>query len=500
MDEIKIQSIIFPALASLILLWCIRRRWHRKPNGIKNPPPSPPKLPIIGNLHQLGSFPHRNLQLLAKKHGPLMLLRLGRLPVLVVSTADAAREIMKTHDLTFSNRPLYKVHKKVAYDGKGFALGPYNEFWRQIKSIFVLKLLNSKRVQSSRSIREEETSLFVKKIRESSSSPVNLSEMFTKFSNDVVCRSAFGGKYSETENGKKFLTLVKELSEVLGFLGVGAFVPWLSWIDRVSGFDAKVDRIAKGLDDLLEGVIEERLENLKVQSLQENFIDILLDIYMNETIDVAIEKDNIKAVLLDVFAAGTDTTAVVLEWTMTELLQHPKMMEKLQSEVRGIVEHKKNITDGDLEKMHYLKAVIKESLRFHPPLPLLLPRIAREDVNIKGYDISAGTVVMTNAWAISKDPLSWDEPEKFEPERFLNSSIDVKGQDFELIPFGAGRRGCPGIGFAMLKIELLLASLVQKFNWKLPEGDEGKDLDMSESVGITIHRVTPLVAVATQAT
>ncbi|KAH6772007.1 hypothetical protein C2S51_010411 [Perilla frutescens var. frutescens] len=504
MDEVQIQySIIFPALASLILLWCMSRR-NEKRNEMKNPPPSPPKLPIIGNLHQLGSFPHRNLHLLAKKHGPLMLLRLGRLPVLVASTAAAAREIMKTHDLTFSNRPLYKVHKKVIYDGKDVAFGPYGEFWRRMRSVFVHNLLSNRRVQSYRCIREEETSLLVKKIEESSSSPssssaVNLSELFSNFSYDVVCRSAFGGKYSESENGRKFLALVAELSEAMGALPVGEFVPWLSWIDRVSGFDAKVDRVARGLDDLLEGVIEERLENLKVESFKENFLDILLEIYLNESSDVAIEKDSIKGLLLNVFAAGTDTTSVVLEWAMAELLRHPKVMEKLQSEVRGIVQHKHDITDDDIERMHYLKAVIKETFRFHPPIPLQV-RMARGDVNIMGYDVAEGTVVMTNAWAIGRDPMSWDEPEKFEPETFLNSSIDVKGQDFELIPFGAGRRGCPGISFAMLKIELLLANLVQKFDWKLPDGAEEKDLDMKESLGVTVHRVTPLLAVATKVT
>ncbi|KAH6794757.1 hypothetical protein C2S52_005234 [Perilla frutescens var. hirtella] len=499
MDEIQIQySIIFPALASLILLWCIRR-WNEKRNGIKNPPPSPPKLPIIGNLHQLGSFPHRNLQLLAKKHGPLMLLRLGRLPTLIVSTAEAAREIMKTHDLTFSDRPLYKAHKRVIYDGKGLIFGPYGDFWRQMKSVFVLKLLGNKRVQSSRRIMEEETSLFVKKV---TSSPVsNLSEMFSEFSSDVVCRSAFGGKYSESENGKKFVKLVGELSEVMGAgVCVGDFVPWLSWIDRVSGFEGKVDRVARGLDDMLESVMEERLRNLKVQSdFQENFLDILLEIYVDETNDVPVEKDSIKALLLDVFAAGSDSTSITLEWAMAELLRHPKMMEKLQSEVRGIIQHKHDITDEDLEKMQYLKAVIKETFRLHPPVPLQL-RIARGDVNIMGYDVVAGTIVMTNAWAIGRDPISWEEPEKFEPERFLNSSVDVKGQDFELIPFGAGRRGCPGIGFSMLLIELMIANLVEKFDWKLPDGTEGKELDMSECLGITVHRATPLLAVANQAT
>lgn len=203
-------------------------------------------------------------------------------------------------------------------------------------------------------------------------------------------------------------------------------------------------------------------------------------------------------VLQDVFIGGTDTVSTALEWTMTELLRHPKVMEKLQGEIRGIVKQNGDIRDDDLKNMDYLKAVIKESLRYHPPVPLLAPRTAGKDVQLKGYDVSAGTTVMINAWTIGRDPVSWDEPEKFKPERFLNSSIDFKGLDFEFIPFGAGRRGCPGITFAFVTIELVLANLVHKFDWELPSGVEGKDLDMSESIGITVHKVVPLLALASQ--
>ena len=189
-----------------------------------------------------------------------------------------------------------------------------------------------------------------------------------------------------------------------------------------------------------------------------------------------------------------------MEWTMTELLRNPKVMKKLQHEVRGILKHKQEITNDDLQKMHYLKVVIKEAMRLHPPLPLLVPRLASKDVQVKGFDISAGTIVMINAWAIGRDLVSWDEPETFMPERFLNSSIDFKGLDFELIPFGGGRRGCPGITLASAGMELLLADLVRKFDWKLAHGVEPKDLDMSESPGMTVHRAFPLLALASPAT
>ena len=197
------------------------------------------------------------------------------------------------------------------------------------------------------------------------------------------------------------------------------------------------------------------------------------------------------------FAAGSDTTYTVLEWTMTELLRHPQAMRQLQNEVRGIAQGKLPIAEDELNKMQYLKAVIKETLRLHPPIPLLVPRESTRAAKIMGYDIAAGTQVITNVWAIGRDPLLWDKAEEFRPERFLNSSIDLRGQHFELIPFGAGRRGCPGILFAAMAIEVVLANIVHRFDWEVDGGSRGKDLDMTECTGLTIHRKVPLFAVAT---
>lgn len=196
------------------------------------------------------------------------------------------------------------------------------------------------------------------------------------------------------------------------------------------------------------------------------------------------------------FAAGTDTTHTALEWTMTELLKHPEAMKKAQDEIRRIAGSKNGVTQDDVEKTPYLKAVIKESLRLHPPIPMLIPRESTEDVKVQGYDILAKTRVIINAWAIGRDPSSWEKPEEFRPERFLESSIDFKGNDFQFIPFGAGRRGCPGTAFASSLIEITLASLLHKFNWALPGGAKPEDLDIAEAPGLAIHRKFPLVVIA----
>ncbi|XP_059444622.1 cytochrome P450 736A117-like [Corylus avellana] len=466
-----------------------------------NTPPSPPKLPIVGNFHQLGSHPHRSLGSLAQRHGPLMLLHFGSIPTLVASSADAAREIMKTHDLIFANRPKSSMSEKLLYNYKDVATAPYGEYWRQMKSISVLHVLSNKRVQSFRAVREEETFLLIENIKQScSSAHVNLSQVLANLTNDVTCRVALGRKHSAGDGGRKFKELLCEFAELLGAPSVGDYIPWLAWVSRINGLDARAEKVANQFDDFLEGVIEEHIDCQRrglENEHQKDFVDVLLQIQKENEIGFPIDRVSVKALILDVFAAGTDTTYTVLEWAMTELLRHPKAMKKVQNEVRVISGNKKEITEDDLDNMHYLKAVIKETLRFHPPIPLLVPRESTQNIEIQGYHIATETRVIINAWAIGRDPASWDEPEEFMPERFLTSSMDFRGHDFQFIPFGAGRRGCPGISFAVTTVELVLANLLHNFDWTLPGGARGEDLDMTESTGLTIHKKFPLIAVAT---
>ncbi|KAG5536995.1 hypothetical protein RHGRI_024434 [Rhododendron griersonianum] len=446
----------------------------------KNFPPSPPKLPILGNLHQLGPYPHCSLHSLAQKYGPLMLLHFGNTPVLVVSSSLSAREIMKTHDQAFSSRPKMSIARRLLYDSKDVAFSPYGDYWRQLRSICVLHLLSNKWVQSFRDVREEETALMVEMIRSHSrsslSSLVNMNDLLVTLTNNIVCRVAMGRKYDGAGEGKKFTELLAGAVELLGVSNVGDYIPWLAWINSISGFDAKVDKVAKGMDEFLEGVVEERR-----------------NLYKRENGDSGRgSRDSEETQDFDMLGGGTDTTVTTLVWTITELLRHPKVMKKLQDEVREIARGKPNVTEDDLEKMHYLEAVVKEALRIHAPVPFLVPRESIQDVRVMGYDIAARTQVLINTWAIARDPLTWEDPEEFRPERFLNNSIDLKGHDFEFIPFGAGRRGCPGTLFPINVIELAVANIVHSFDLSLPSGE---DLDMTEVTGLAIHRKTPLILV-----
>ena len=305
-EPLLLHPLVLSILAFILILLF---KWSSTlPNNNKHPPPSPPKLPIIGNLHQIGLHPHHSLQDLAQLYGPLMLLQFGKVPTLVVSSADAAQEIMKTHDVVFANRPKTRIFKKLSYNFEDVAMAPYGEYWRQMKSILVLHLLSNKKVQSFRAVREEELSLLIEKIRQScSSSAVNLSEAFAEFTKDIICRVALGRKYGEGEgeSGRNFKELLGEVMELLGVINVGDYIPWLAWVSRVNGLDAKAEKVAKQLDDFLEGVIEEHINgqkkgndnhNLENED-QKDFVDVLLWVQKENVIGFPIERVSIKAII-----------------------------------------------------------------------------------------------------------------------------------------------------------------------------------------------------------
>ncbi|KAL8154161.1 hypothetical protein V2J09_011921 [Rumex salicifolius] len=462
-------------------------------------PPSPPGFPVIGNLHQLTSCPHRGLFALSRQYGDTMLIHLGAKPVLVVSSATSACHVLKTHDVAFASRPQSGMFHHLLYDGRDVAAAPYGEYWRQIKSVCVLQLLSSSRVRSYNQVRKEEVCSMMEKVRSLLGKEVNMNEVFMELMKDVICRVTIGKKCRE----KSELTrLLNEFEVLAGGFYVGDFIPWLRWTSRVSGLHARVERLRGELDGFLEGVVKEHEDQTVIKrdhkdECTKDFVDVLMDVQRDEAMGFPLERDSIKAIILDTFAAGTDTSYAVLEWTMYELMRNPKSMKTLQDEIRRTIGSSSAIIDDDLDKMKYLKATIKEAMRLHPPVPLLPPRESVQDVDFDGYSIPVGTQVITNAWAIQRDPTQWSNPNEFQPERFLDSKVDYKGQDFGLIPFGAGRRGCPGISFAIATIELALASLLWKFDWSLPRGVNPESLNIKEISALTIHMENPLIIVPT---
>lgn len=193
--------------------------------------------------------------------------------------------------------------------------------------------------------------------------------------------------------------------------------------------------------------------------------------------------------------AGSETTSSSIEWAMTELLCNPESMIKAKSELDRVIGPNRKLEEADLENLQYLQAIIKETLRLHPPIPLLVPRRAIHDTKFMGFDIPKDTQVFVNAWAIGRDPNSWDDPLCFRPERFLDSNVEYKGQNYEFIPFGAGRRMCAGVPLAHRVLNLVLGSLLHHFEWELEENVTPATMDMKDRKGITVRKFEPLKAI-----
>ncbi|PKA62465.1 Cytochrome P450 71A25 [Apostasia shenzhenica] len=497
------------AIALLSFLLCLFFGLRQARSGAGQLPPSPPGLPLLGNLLQLSSLPHRSLHSLSKRYGPIFLLHLGAAPTAVLSSAELAEQVMKTLDPDFASRPPLSIADRLLYNSSGIAFSAYSEPWRQRKKTCVLHLLSSKRVQSFRWLREEEVKHLISEIRSSSPAPVNLSEKIVCLTSDVICRAAMGRKFDEESMFRKTM---KEVMTLLGMFSVADFVPWLWWVDKLSGLDGRVRRAAEVLDEELSRVLQERMGRRRSEERmgrrrseggrrgEENeesadFIDVLLSLKEREE-DVGSSFTLGMGSVKDIFLGGADTSFTVLIWAMAELIWHPSLMKDVQDEIRSIVGSKEIITEEDINKLTLLKVVIKETLRLHIPGPLLVPRVASQSTQIHGYNIPKGTRVIINAWAIAKDPKHWDRPEEFWPQRFTNSNIDFRGQSFELIPFGAGRRLCPGISFGVALMECALANLLYHFNWEVPEEMREEILDMTESPGITVQKKSPLILIA----
>ncbi|GMN58587.1 hypothetical protein TIFTF001_027682 [Ficus carica] len=495
-------SLLFFAIVIFLVTISLNFTWRNKTTSSKTKrhlPPSPPKLPIIGNLHQLGKNPHISLLNLAQKYGPILFLQLGQVPTVIVSSARVAKEALKTHDLALSSRPQIFSAKHLFYNCTDIVFSPYGAYWRYIRRICILELLSAKRVQSFSFIREEEVARLVRRVSESCPGATNLSKMLGLYANDVLCRVAFGRDFSARGDYDKqgFQKMLEEYQELLGGLSVGDFFPSMEFVHTLTGMKSRLVDTFNRFDQLFDQVVAEHLDpNREKDDEHKDLVDVLLDIQKNESGDMPLTMDNVKAIILDMFAAGTDTTFIVLDWGMTELILNPEVLEKAQAEVRSVVGARSVVLESDLPQLNYMKAIIKETFRLHPPAPVLVPRESTEQVTIDGYDIPAKTRIFVNAWAIGRDPQSWEDPETFKPERFLDSSIDFKGQDFELIPFGAGRRICPAMTFGTASVELALAQLLHSFDWELPPGVTAKDLDMTEVFGITMHRKAGLMVLA----
>ncbi|XP_038679438.1 cytochrome P450 71D9-like [Tripterygium wilfordii] len=499
----EIQSSSFPILACSIFFTLMVFQILKRSKSTSKRPPGPWKLPLIGNLHQIvGSDPHLALRDLAKNYGPLMYLQIGEVPTLVVSSAKYAKEVLKTHDIAFASRPKLNVAKILTFDFTNISFAPYGEYWRNLRKISLMELFTKKRIQSFQSTREQEMSNLIDWVSSNAvgGSPINLTEKVFSSMYTVVSRVALGGKSEEQD---EFISVIKESSELVGGFNIQDVFPSLKLLHLISGVSSRLENIHQRSSNILQNIINKHIKakttppkDEKYCEQAEDLVDVLLKFHKSDA-EFQLTVNNIKAIIQDVFGAGSETSSSTVDWAMVEMIKDPRVMKKAQAEVRQVFDDTGSFDKAAIPELKYLKLIIKETLRLHPPVPLLLPRENSELQVIDGYEIPAKTRVVVNAWAIGRDTEYWVDAERFYPERFLDSPIEFKGTNFEYIPFGAGRRICPGMMFGLANVEIMLSQLLYHFDWKLPDGTNLEDLNMTDSFGVTMRRKDDLYLIPT---
>ena len=496
-------TVLIVLVLGSLLTWRSRRK-------ALNLPPGPRGWPVLGSLGALAGAlpPHRALAALAARHGPLMHLRLGSYHTIVASSADAAALVLKTHDLAFADRPRFAAGELGSYGYRGIVHAPYGDLWRMARRLCATELFSPRRVASYEHIRAQERRALLRGLFERAGRAVPIREHLADATMRNMLRMALGEKWSGcygSPDGEAFRRTLDEAFAVAGSVSnVGEWVPLLGWLDA-QGFVRRMKQLSKMYDRFLERILDDHDEERRQRTdtgagettTARDLVDVLLQLAQEG--EETLMRDGVKAFVQDIIAGGTDTSALTMEWAMAELLRRPDAIAAATDEIDRVVGRGRWVEERDLANLPYIDGVVKETLRMHPVAPLLIPHLVREHTVVAGYDVPAGARVLVNAWAIARDPASWpDRPDEFRPERFAAGSgavVDVRGQHFDLLPFGAGRRMCPAYNLAMKVVAGGVANLLHGFAWRLPDGVSPEDVSMEELVGQTTRMKVPLVAV-----
>ncbi|XP_015934305.1 xanthotoxin 5-hydroxylase CYP82C4 [Arachis duranensis] len=505
--NISFQLTIVAILLSFICYAFLSKR-KNKESGKEAPVPNG-AWPIIGHLHLLGSHHqllYRTLGRMADQYGPAFNIWLGSRRAFVVSSWEVAKECFTTNDKALASRPTTVAAKHMGYNYAVFGFAPYSAFWREMRKIATLELLSNRRLEMLKHVRISELNMGIRDLYNSwvqnNSNPVvvELNRWLEDLSLNTVVRMVAGKRYfgasakCDDDEARRCQKAINQFFHLIGIFVVSDAVPFLRWLD-VQGHEKAMKKTAKELDEILEGWLQEhRKRRVHGEEDDRDFIDVMLSLQKRGHLsNFQYDSDtSIKSTCLALILGGSDTTAGTLTWSISLLLNNPDALRKAQEELDLHVGKERQVEDSDIRNLRYIEAIIKETLRLYPAGPLLGPREAQEDCTVAGYHVPAGTRLVVNLWKIHRDPRVWKDPCSFQPERFLTShhaAIDVRGQNFELIPFGSGRRSCPGMSFALQVLHLTLARLLHAFDFATISNEP---VDMTESPGLTIPKATPL--------
>ncbi|CAI8584330.1 unnamed protein product [Vicia faba] len=491
-------------LVLVLLVWMMRLR--RVKLGHHQLPPGPRCWPLVGNIFQLGLSlsPHEAFAILARKHGPVMTLWLGSMCTVVISSSDVARDMFKNNDVALAGRKIYESMKgNHDYGSEGSLItSQYNEHWRMLRRLSTTEFFVTSRLDTMRGVRAKCIDRMVNLINEASGdseSGVDVGKIFFLMAFNLIGNLIFSKDLldPEMERGGRFYYHAVKVMEYAGKPNVADFFPILKCLDP-QGIRRNTQFHVERAFEIAGSFIKQRMENDTADSEEtKDFLDVLLQFHGDGVSGpYNFTSRTINVVVFEMFTAGTDTTTSTLEWAMAELLNNPRTLKKVQMEIRSKIGQGRKFEENDIENLPYLKAVIKETLRLHPPLPFLVPHMAMDSCKIGDYYIPKETQVLVNVWAIGRDPKMWDASLLFWPERFMEPNVaDYKGHHFEFIPFGSGRRMCPALPLASRILPLALGSLLNSFDWILPDNLKPEEMDMKEGMGITLRKAVPLKAI-----
>ncbi|CAG7868083.1 unnamed protein product [Brassica rapa] len=480
----------------LLTRFCLSAFFFKKPKDY-DLPPSPPSLPVIGHLHHLLSVPtHKSFHKVSSKYGPLLHLRAFNIPIVLVSSGSMAHEVLRTNGLNFAtrDREVPMMEKSLLFGSFGFVSAPYGDYWKFMKKLLVTKLLGSHSLERTRLIRGEELKTFRAMLfdKAAKNEAVDVGEEMMKLTNNSICRMIMGRKCSE-ENGEaeQIRSLVtKSLGLVRKFL-IASTVGRLLKKVGISLFEKEIMEVSERYDELLEKIIKEHEENPN-QKEDRDMVDVLLEVCADDNAEFKISRNQIKALFVELLLGGTDTSAQTTQWIMAELINHPEILKTLREEIESVVGKTRFVQETDLSNLPYLQAVVKEGLRLHPHSPILV-RTAAEGCKIGEFYIPQNTTMIINSYAVMRDPDSWEEPDEFQPERFMVSPSMGKEEMREqlalnYLPFGSGRRGCPGTNLGYIFIGVAVGTMVQCFDWSV----NGNKVNMEETGDMTLRMAHPL--------
>uniref|UniRef100_A0ACD6AH96 Uncharacterized protein n=1 Tax=Avena sativa TaxID=4498 RepID=A0ACD6AH96_AVESA len=499
----------------LIWLFCVSlaviivlRRWRVQ--GNPRLPPGPKPLPIIGNMTIAHQFTHRGLAALAKRYGGLLHLRVGSLRIFVVSTPELAREALHTQDGDFSHRPATTAVRYLTYGRSDLAFARSGSaYWRQMRRLCATRLFSRRRAETWLAVRDGYRAL-ARAVGDSGGDgqAVNLGELVFGHTVRVIFRAAFSAVYYDgDERLGEFISMFPEFSKLLEAFHIGDFFPWLGWVGR-RGFDRRLRTARDALGEFLDRIIDEHVTRGKnPDDADADMVDGLLSFLSHAKQaggkdgedGLSFTRDNVKAVMMDMLFGGPDTVGATIEWAMAEMIRSPDILLRLQRELAGVVGLDRTVDESDLAKLPFLKCVVKETFRTHPPIPMHLHGTTKDCI-LGGYSVPMGSRVLINAWALGRDEGAWKDADVFRPLRFMPgegeaAGLDLKGGCYEFLPFGAGRRSCPAQGLGPYAVEFAVATLAHVFDWELPGGMNPAELDMADIFGVTVSRATRLYVV-----